>query len=458
MSLRRRLLLYLLLCAPAVWAVALWVSVDRARDEVNEMFDTEMIRLARQVQATLNHREPSEPAGMAPLPAPGTAEAGEADVRDLAIAVWDARGERLLADREGVQLPRRAQASGFVDEPLGGEDWRIYYLQSFSGDWLVAAGQKVHEREEMVYNLTASQIGPWLVVLPVLLLAMAWAVRRVLAPVERLAQEVRSRAADDLRSLPVARAPEEIKPLVEAMNAMFARISKVIESERRFTADAAHELRTPLAALRAQWDVLCRASTPAERAQGEAKVSAGLERLDRLVTQMLALAQVESSAGLPAPAPVDWYAVVEQAASDCLPLAERRDMELACEWPEDGKPPLSLVGHAHLLTVLLRNLLDNALRYAPPRTLVTLRFLGDRFEIDNDALPLSLEEWRRIGEPFHRPQGQAESGSGLGVSIARRIAALHGLSVGLGPGDGGRGVKVTVRMEGVSGTAGAGSM
>ena len=88
----------------------------------------------------------------------------------------------------------------------------------------------------------------------------------------------------------------------------------------------------------------------------------------------------------------------------------------------------------------------------------TLRFLGDRFEIDNDALPLSLEESRRIGEPFHRPQGQAESGSGLGVSIARRIAALHGLSVGLGPGDGGRGVTVTVRMEGVSGTAAAGSM
>jgi two-component system, OmpR family, sensor histidine kinase QseC len=446
-SLRRRLLLYLLLCAPAVWSVALWVSVDRARHEVNEMFDTEMIRLARQVQSTLNHRVAPGQAGTTPLPAPGTAEAGEADVRDLAIAVWDAQGERLLADREGVQLPRRAQASGFVDAPLGGEDWRIYYLQSFSGEWLVAAGQKIHERDEMVYNLTASQIGPWLVVLPVLLLAMAWAVRRALAPVDRLAKEVRSRGADDLRSLPAGQAPQEIRPLVEAMNALFARISKVIESERRFTADAAHELRTPLAALRGQWDVLCHASTPVERAECEAKVSAGLERLDRLVTQMLALAQVESSVRLPAPTPIDWYAAVEQTVSDCLPLAERRHMELACEWPQDGKPPLPLVGHAHLITVLLRNLLDNALRYAPMRTLVTLRVLEDRLEVDNDAQPLPAEAWARIGEPFHRPEGQAESGSGLGVSIARRIAALHGLSVRIGPRDGGLGVRVTVRAE-----------
>ena len=445
MSLRRRLLLYLLLCAPAVWVVALGVSVQLARHEVNEMFDTEMIRLARQVQATLGHDAPARSFSAHPPPAPGSVEAGEADVGDLAIAVWDARGERVLADHEGVQLPRQAQASGFVDQSLGKEAWRIYYLQSYSGEWLVATGQKSHERDEMVFHLTASQIGPWLVVLPVLLLAMAWAVRRALEPVHRLAREVRSRAADDLRPLATVEAPEEIRPLVEAMNAMFGRIGKVLESERRFTADAAHELRTPLAALRGQWDVLSHARTPAERAQVEAKVSAGLERLDRLVTQMLALAQVESSVRLPATAPIDWRAVVEQAVSDCLLLAERRRMELACEWPDGGTPPLPLVGHAHLLMVLLRNLLDNALRYAPLGTVVTLRLAWDRIDIENDAEPLATEQLARIGEPFHRPEGQVESGSGLGVSIARRIAALHGLALSFGTCDATRGMKVTLR-------------
>lgn len=445
MSLRRRLLLYLLVCAPAVWAVALWVSVDRGRHEVNEMFDTEMIRLARQLQATLGPRQKMGTGTAAtPLPPPGSVQAGEADVRDLAIAVWDEEGRRVLADREGVQLPHRAQASGFVDEPLGGETWRIYYLQSFSGEWLVAAGQKVHEREEMVLNLAASQIVPWLVVLPVLMLAMAWAVRQALAPVHRLAHEVRSRKADDVRPLASVDAPAELAPLVDAMNALFTRIGRVLESERRFTADAAHELRTPLAALRGQWDVLRHARTPAERAHGEAKVGVGLERLDRLVTQMLALSQVESASRLPAAAQIDWRAIVEQAVSDCLPLAERRHMELACEWPPEGTVPLPLVGHAHLLTVLLRNLLDNALRYAPSGTLVTLRFREHRLEVDNDADPLTPEQFARFGEPFHRPEGQAESGSGLGVSIARRIAALHGLAVSFGPREDSRGVKGTV--------------
>lgn len=130
--------------------------------------------------------------------------------------------------------------------------------------------------------------------------------------------------------------------------------------------------------------------------------------------------------------------------SDCLPLAERRHMELACEWPPEGTAPLPLVGHAHLLTVLLRNLLDNALRYAPSGTLVTLRFGEDRLEVDNDAESLTPEQFARFGEPFHRPEGQAESGSGLGVSIARRVAALHGLTVSFGPREDGCGVKVTV--------------
>ena len=137
MSLQRRLLLYLLICAPVVWGVALLVSADRARHEVNELFDTEIIRLARQVQATLVGVRHARAGAAAAAPS-----AGEADLRDLAIAVWNAEGQLLLVDREGVQLPRRADATGFVDLQLDGEPWRVYYLQSPRGDWLVAAGQR----------------------------------------------------------------------------------------------------------------------------------------------------------------------------------------------------------------------------------------------------------------------------------------------------------------------------
>lgn len=439
MSLQRRLLLYLLICAPVVWAVALLISADRARLEVNELFDTEIIRLALQVQATLSA------AGMPGQDLPRQKAAGEADLRDLAIAVWNRQGELLLVDREGVQLPRRSDATGFVDMQLDGGPWRVYYLQSPTGDWLVAAGQRGSERDELVWDLVAGQLAPWILVLPVLLLAMAWSVRRALQPVRLLTRELQGRTADDLRPVPVTQAPQELQPMLAAMNGLFTRIESTLERERRFTADAAHELRTPLAVLRAQWDVLRRASGEGERRRAETQLDAGMDRMDRLVTQILALSRLEATNQLPQARALQWAPLVEQAISDVLPLAERRRIELDCEWPAAGTPPMPLQGDADLVAVLLRNLLDNAVRYAPEGSTVRLRFGADRMAVENDGAALPTDVLAHLGQRFRRVDGQAESGSGLGVSIVQRIAALHGLTLGYGALTGGQGVMAELR-------------
>ena len=423
MSLQRRLLVYLLLCAPIVWAVALVASADRARTEVNELFDAEIIRLARQVQATLVGVSPPGQALLAP------SEVGEADLADLAVAVWNADGRLLLVDREGVELPRRVDAVGFVELALGGDPWRVYYLQSPRGEWLVAAGQRIHERDELVWNLVSSQLLPWLLVLPVLLLAMAWAVRQALTPVRALTNELQRRSADDLQPVPAGHAPAELQPLLQAMNGLFARIETTLARERRFTADAAHELRTPLAALRAQWEVQRRATDETQRRQAEAKLAAGLDRMERLVSQMLSMSRVDATERLDSAAAVEWAPLVEQVMTDVLPLAERRRIELACDWPPVGTPALPLRGDAGLLAALLRNLVDNAVRYAPEGSAVTLRFTATGLTVDNDGPPLPAETLEHLGERFHRPEGQPEGGSGLGISIAQRIAALHGLTL-----------------------------
>ncbi|MBT9487292.1 MAG: sensor histidine kinase N-terminal domain-containing protein [Rubrivivax sp.] len=441
MSLQRRLLVYLLLCAPIVWVIALVASADRARHEVNELFDTEIIRLTRQVQATLvGLQSPGQPLPPSPM-------GGEADLRDLAIAVWDRQGRLLLVDREGVQLPRRTDNAGFVDLTLDGGTWRVYYLHSPQGEWLVAAGQREHERDELVWNLVGSQLLPWLLVLPVLLLAMAWAVRQALAPVRALTAELQGRGADDLQPVPASHAPGELQPLVGAMNGLFARIEDTLARERRFTADAAHELRTPLAVLRLQWDVLRRAAHYDERLQAEARLGAGLDRMDRLVTQMLALARLEATDHLAQAQPVDWEPLVAQVMGDVLPLAERRHIELACDWPPDGQPALPLQGDAGLLAVLLRNLVDNAVRYAPEGSTVTLRFAPDRLLVHNAGPGLPAETLAHLGERFHRVDGQAESGSGLGLSIVQRIAALHGLVLRYRSGDEGGAGGVTAELS-----------
>jgi two-component system sensor histidine kinase QseC len=451
MSLQRRLMVYLLVCAPLVWAAAVWMSVNRSRHEVNELYDTELIRLARQIQATMLPSLPLQGgANLPPLPQAGQADSGEGDVRDLAVAVWDREGQIVLADREGGSLPFRAHAVGFVDDVVDGRPWRIYYLQSTSGQWLVAVGQGAYERDEVVFALVASQVLPWLLVLPLLLLAMAWAVRRALAPIHALTGDLHTRDGGDLAPLPDARAPAELKPLLGAMNSLFARIDSLLTRERRFTADAAHELRTPLAVLRAQWDVVKRSTSDQERRLAEQQMDAGLTRMDRLVTQMLALSRAETATAELLSTEIDWPPIVEQVMSDCLELADRRRIELACEWPASNRPPLPLIGNTHLMTVLLRNLLDNAARYAPPGSTVLLRMGSTQMEVENAGGPLSAEQLAGLGQRFHRPPGQEEGGSGLGVSIAQRIAALHGLEIVYDAGAHGDAVRATVRFARVT--------
>ncbi len=445
MSLQRRLLLYLLICAPVVWGMALYVSINRARHEVNELFDAELIRLARQVQATLGSGFSSADPKLSAAPSQGDIDAGDADVRDLAVAVWDRGGQLVLSDREGVQLPYRPDRSGFLNEDIDGSPWRTYYLQSHDGRWLVASGQRDFERDELVYGLTVSQIVPWLLVLPILLGVMALAVRRALAPMGKLTEELRNRPAGELQPLSQHLAPIELKPLLGAMNGLFERIEQMRERERHFTADAAHELRTPLAVLQAQWDVVRRASNPADRAEAETKMSSGIDRLGRLVTQMLALSRVESGT-TPSFDEVSWRPIVEQAMSDCLAMAERRDIELACEWPPQDSPSMPLQGNEHLLTVLLRNLLDNAVRYAPAGTAVTLRISQRSIAVENGGSPLSIEQLARLGERFYRPDGKSEGGSGLGISIVRRIAELHGWKLSFSPRADGSGVMALLRF------------
>jgi len=434
MSLQRRLLIYLLICAPLVWVGAAWVSSSRARTEVNELFDTEMIRLTLQVQATLMGLDRAKGNATPPV------VSQETDLEDLAIAVWDQHGKVLLTDREGTQLPLLVDAVGFIELSLQNEPWRVYYLQSPKREWLVAAGQKIGERDELVWGLVESQLLPWLLTLPVLLLAMAWAVRRALNPVRALTQELQQRTADDLHAIPSEQAPAEIRPLLQAMNGLFGRIDATLARERRFTADAAHELRTPLAVLSAQWDVLQSARTESERAQAANKLSAGMLRMTRLVDQLLRLSRLEATDGLTQTEPLDWQVLAEQSMSDTLALAERRQIELACEWPPEPQTPPDWRGDGQLLAVLLRNLLDNAVRYAPQGSTVTLRLTPTSLLVDNAGEPLPAEQLQRLGERFYRPEGQAEPGSGLGVSIAQRIAALHGLVLTYHPRADGSGV------------------
>lgn len=449
MTLQRRLIIAVLLAAPFAWLITIAGTYWRAAHEINELYDTDMLRLAQQTLAISSLIPPSAPLRPMPAQTPASTDSGDAGLGDLSVAIWRGSDAPLVLDPEALQFPREGNRTGFFDSVVSGEPWRLVYLSDPDGQTRVAVGQRIGERNDLVVAYIAGQILPWLIGLPVLIALLIFAVRRAMRPVRDLSMQLEQRSPDDATPLPSADVPGELKGLLNAMNGLLARVGTLIEQERRLTADAAHELRTPLAAVRAQWDVVQRTADPAERLQAQTSVTRGMERLDRLVSQLLTMARLDSANHADFGGSVDWRAVAEQAVGDCLWIADRRDVDIAVEWPDAGILPLPMAGDENALTIMLKNILDNAIRYGPRHSLVRLTFSSSRIIIDDQGSGIAPEVLPRLGGRFVRAPGNEEAGSGLGVSIARRIAHHHGMSIHFAMRDAsselGPGLQVTLR-------------
>jgi signal transduction histidine kinase len=244
-------------------------------------------------------------------------------------------------------------------------------------------------------------------------------------PLDAVAAEIAARAPDRLTPLAPQQAPSEIRPLAQAINALFARVEETLENERRFTADAAHELRTPLAALAAQAEVASRARDDDERRHAMDQLAASLRRTTRLVDQMLTLARLdhEGRAGATS-VRLDLLAEEVCAAHGPLAFDKRIALELTAT-------PTTVSGNGDMLRVLLRNLVDNALRYTPSGGQVTVTVAEGSLSVEDSGPGIPAEERSRVFERFHRLAGQETEGSGLGLSIVRRIAERHGAELRL---------------------------
>lgn len=267
--------------------------------------------------------------------------------------------------------------------------------------------------------------------------------RKGLRPLQQVAADLGRRSALD--STPLSEnVPGEVLPMVQSLNALFARIAKTVEHERRFTADAAHELRTPLAALQVQAEVMALMPDDAGRQHALQQLQQGIQRATRLVEQLLALSRLDPLQGLPSSQPIDWAAVSRDALADVRRAAADKDMVLDIVWHCAAPGVLPLNGDATLLTLLLRNLLDNAVRYCPVAARIELVLAAGEILVQDNGPGIAPEWLARVRERFFRPPGQDMPGSGLGLSIVERIASLHGLSLNLANRDGG-GLQVRLR-------------
>ena len=262
------------------------------------------------------------------------------------------------------------QRSGFATLAIDGRDWRVFAARGSESDVQVYVGEQIESRADILRAVMRSVLAPVLVALPLLAAALWWAVRRGLLPLRRVATELERRSPQDLRPLAAGQAPAELTPLLAALNALFERIGALVQSERRFTADAAHELRTPVAAIRAQAQVALGAGQEPERQHALHATIEGCDRTTRLIEQLLLLARLDARVNTAVPsAEHDLAALTRKVAAELAPQALARGQDLEVH----AADPCHVAGEPVLAAAMLRNLIDNALRYAPDAGRVAIR-------------------------------------------------------------------------------------
>lgn len=375
-----------------------------------------------------------------------------------AVSVWTELDEQVLEDDPEsrifiASISKAADGRGFIQKPqsppvlinisegfqaasIEGESWRLYTHTLPSGQ-KIAVGQQAAVRNEIAINSALSTLLPMLALIPILMILVRIIIRKVLAPILELSRQLDQRNNTNLQLLPEKDLPDEIMPFVASINSLMQRVGDFLGQQRRFIADAAHELRSPLTALTLQAENLDHADSTQERSDRLQKLRSGLARASSLLEQLLALARQQSSTD--SAARVDPDRLVRQALEDLMPMATAKEIDLGCTRLEK----VVVNAPAEALSVLMRNAVDNAVRYSTVggKVDVELYLEGDEvvFQVSDNGPGIPVGEDERLFEPFYRVLGSDETGSGLGLAIVRSIADRLGGAVTLRNRENGKG-------------------
>ena len=427
LSLRVRLTLLFMLLSAVAWCFASVIAWKQTTKKLDELFDTQQMLFAKRISA-MDFTDLS--ASRQWIRTPKKVKHGHLDDDVLAFAIYTTDGKMVLHDGEnGPDIPYHYRRDGFDDGQLNNDDdpWRFLWLTTADKKYRIVVGQEWDYRREMAMDIVTSQLTPWMVALPLMFVLLIVLLSRELAPLKNLARTLRLRAPDSADSLSVEKIPAEVRPLVEALNQLFRRTHDAMLRERRFTSDAAHELRSPLAALKVQTEVAqLSLDDPEGREKALDQLHQGIDRATRLVDQLLTLSRLDSLAQLDDVQQVAIADLLQSAVMEMYHPAQQSGIELRLHL---NASHIVRTGQPLLLSLLVRNLLDNAVRYSPRGSQVDITLNAREFRVRDNGPGINPQALSRIGERFYRPPGQEAPGSGLGLSIVRRIASLHGMQV-----------------------------
>ena len=451
MNLAARLMEWLVAPLLSIWLVSLGIALMSARNTVDAILDDGLSSAATVLIAEWQARVPDGVNAI--FPSVATRQwMNIAPQTPIAYLIVDDANVPQSGDPDLLQLLRETTESDlqFATTTVAGshlmagfntvlddEPMRVVRTKfSSRGRNFVVGVVQSRERHAALLRVgTMHEITAQSATLLVAFFLLWYGLNYVALPLKTLKSHLDERGADDLRPLPEQLAPQEIEPLIDAVNALMGRLQASFAAQKRFIANAAHQLRTPLAALRAQSELLQKMPDGAEREQSMKRLTATGERASHLATQLLTLVRAESAGTTSVRLPVDLNVLCEEVALDVIPQALLREIDFALETHVGGK--VEIVGDATLLGEMIRNLLDNAFKYTPFRGTVTLTVRADppSCVVDDSGPGVAPSEQHRIFAPFARVElvdtetGLPIPGTGLGLAIVREVADAHNASV-----------------------------
>ena len=436
---------------------AAWLSYSGSEEEAQELFDARLATSARVLEALVARQvekatvaSPIVLALPAPLENDGHDQAnplGHYYETKIAFQVRDASGRLLARSASAHEAPFAPLAPGFSTQPIAEWTWRVFSLRS--GEVWVQVAERDDVRDEMSRKIAFAAAAPLIAGIPLLLVLVSLLIRYGLAPLSGLVRQVAARQPGSVAPLLLERTPAEITPLVEALNGLLERVRRALERERRFTADAAHELRTPLAALKVHAQNAVRAGSTSEREASLQRMLLGLDRTVHLAEQMLAYSRAATLSEGERAERMALRPLLAEAADVVQPLADERGAAVHLGTDHDTVP-ITVRGERRKLLSLATNLLDNAVRYSPRGGRVEVSLdadgAGARLTVTDEGPGIPAELRERVFESYYRIPGAPGTGSGLGLAIVKETAEAHGARVEVHDGPGGRGTRIVVRF------------
>lgn len=430
-SLRRRLLFYLLGSTIAAWSIAGVSSYFESLAQMEEVFDAQLIQSAKGLLSVSRHelheQLASEDRATPILPDVSSSQVHRYE-QVVAFQIWVGKEHLAVRSQTAPDFPLVDAYGVFKNKEIAGASWRTYGLYDAQADVAVHVAERFDVRAELARAISLRLISGLAVGLPTLGILIWVSTGRGLQPLRRLAFEMSSRSPQRLEPINATHAPSEVSPLVNALNSLLRRLDSALENERRFTADAAHELRTPLAALKTHAQLALRTEDKTARSLAIARLIRGVDRTSHLIEQLLTLARLDPQAQQRITLklnPVDLCPLAQQTLADLAPIAVTKRIELSLSEPCQG----TVMGDATMLTVLIRNLAENALNYTPTGGTVEVEIRPSEKEVTllvGDSGPgISPEDLPHVFNRFYRGLGNSQTGSGLGLSIVQRIVDIH---------------------------------